>query len=209
MQTIKKYTIVLLLLLWIGCLPRTTPEVALKPYNQIGLLDFTIENASGNIDEVITVAFRAAVEKVQSRKHLKRLGARGILLKKIDKKELDSDAVKIIGQRNALDALFVGMLSVSNVAPMVELSGIASSVKVRARMDLSLTARLISTSTGENIWTNTVSRWQQDVQYINVRQKKHPRFEARKPEAAYGELIYEMVYELTRDFREARKASDK
>ena len=201
MQTFKKYIIVLLILLWVGCAPKAPPKVDLKPYKRIGLLDFTIENASGNIDEVIPPVFLSIIEKSQSRTRLRRLGAQDILLKKIDKQELDSEAVKTIGQRNDMGALFVGVLAISNVEPMVELSGISSSVKVWARMDFSLTARLVSTSTGETIWTNTVSKWRQNVPSINVRQRKHPRFEARKPEDAYGELIYDMVYELTRDFR--------
>jgi len=200
MQTFKKYMIVLLIPLWVGCAAKAPPKVDLKPYRQIGLLDFTMENASGNIGGVITPTFLIIIKKSQSRVRLKRLGAPGGLLKKIDKQELDSDAVKIIGQRTGVDVLFAGVLTIANVEPMVELSGISASVKVKARMDFSITARLMSTSTGEIIWTNTVSRWKQYVPSINVRQKI-PRFEARKPEDAYGELIYDMVHELTRDFR--------
>ena len=111
--------------------------------------------------------------------------------------------------RTGIDALFVGEFAVSNVEPLVELSGISSSQKVRARMDLSITARLIATSTGETIWTNTVSKWKQSVPYINVRSQKQSNFAARNPEEAYGELIYDMVYKLTRDFRKTRKASEK
>ena len=57
MQNFKKYVIVLLIFLWVGCASKAPPQVNLKSYQQIGLIDFTIENASGNIDKVVTPTF--------------------------------------------------------------------------------------------------------------------------------------------------------
>jgi len=186
-----------LLFVW-GCMmiARTPPKVDLKPYNQIGVVSFNLENASGNIGDLVASKLIRVMKKSQRKAHLIKLGSYKQVQKRIGKSELD---VKTVGKQYEVDAVFMGTVSLSDVEAHIEESGLSRNLKVLANANLTLTVQLISTATGEVLWTNSVTEKRKLTQ-IQVGSGT-PRFAASDPNRAYGLMIEDLVYKLTTDFR--------
>lgn len=193
---LKSISISGLLFLW-GCMmtARIPPKVDLKPYNQIGVISFNLENARGNIGDLVASKFIEAISKSQRKVHLIKLGSSKQVQKRIGKSELD---VKAVGEKYEVDAVFIGTVSLSDVEAYIEESGLSANLKVMADANLTITAQLISTATDEIIWTNSVTEKKRLTQ---IRMSGGtPKFAANDPNRAYGLMIEELVYKLTADF---------
>ena len=184
------------LLFLLGCLTRTPPKMDLKPYNQIGVVSFNLENASGNIGDLVASKLIRVIKKSQRKAHLIKLGSSNRVQKRIGKSELD---VKTVGRQYEVDAVFMGTVSLSDVEAHIEESGLSRNLKVLANANLTLTAQLISTATGEVLWTNSVTEKKKLAQ-IRVGSGT-PQFAANDPNRVYGLMIEDLVYKLTTDFR--------
>jgi len=183
------------LFLW-GCISRTPPRVDLKPYNQIGIISFELENARGNIGDLVASKFIKIVKKSQRKTNLIKLGNSKAIQKRIGKSGLD---VKAIGEKYEVDAVFMGTISLSKVQAHTEESGVSRNLKVLANANLTIKAQLISTITGEVLWTNSITEKKKLTQ-IRVG-SGIPEFAAGDPDRAYGLMIEDFIYKLTTDFR--------
>lgn len=192
--TLKAISISGLLFLW-GCMVRIPPRVDLKPYNQIGIISFNLENARGNIGDLVASKLIKIIKKSQRKAHLIKLGSSKQVQKRIGKSELD---VKAVGERYEVDAVFVGTVSLSDVEAHIEESGLFANLKVLANANFTITAKLISTATGEVLWKNSITEKRKLTQ-IRVG-RGTPEFAANDPNRAYGLMIEELVYKLTMDF---------
>ncbi|MFQ6039463.1 MAG: hypothetical protein ACE5PV_01300 [Candidatus Poribacteria bacterium] len=192
---IKGISILSLLFLW-GCMARIPPKVDLRPYNQIGVVSFNLENARGDIGDLVAAKFIRAIGKSQRKAHLIKIGSAKQIQKRIGKSELD---VKAVGKKYGVDALFTGKLGLSDVEAQIEESGLSRNLKVLANANLTITVQLISTATGEVLWTNSVTE-KRKLSQIRMR-GGIPEFAAYDPNRAYGLIIEDLVDKLTADFR--------
>lgn len=179
-----------------GCIARIPPKVDLKPYNQIGVISFNLENARGDIGDLVASKFIRAISKSQRKTHLIKIGSTKQAQRRIGKSELD---VKAVGKRYEVDALFTGTVSLSDVEAYIEESGLSRNLKVLANANLTITAQLISTATGEVLWTNSVTE-KRKLSQIRMR-GGIPEFAAYDPNRAYGLIIEDLLDKLTADFR--------
>ena len=193
---ILKAISILGLFLWLGCMARIPPKVDLKPYNQIGVISFDLKDARGNIGDLVASKLIKIIKKSQRKTHLIKLGSSKQVQKRIGKSELD---VKAVGERYEVDAVFVGTVSLSDVEAHIEESGLFANLKVLANANFTITAKLISTATGEVLWKNSITEKKKLTQ-IRVG-RGTPEFAANDPNRAYGLMIEELVYKLTVDFR--------
>ena len=192
---LKTITISSLLFLW-GCLARTPPKMDLKPYNQIGVIAFNLENARGNIGDLVASKFVQVISKSHRRANLIKLGSLEEVQKRIGKSELD---IKAIGDKYGVDAVFIGTVGLSDVKAHIEESGLSANLKVLADATLTITAQLISTATGEVLWTNSITEKEKLAQ---IRMSGEiPTFAADDSDRAYGLMLEDLVYKLTADFR--------
>ncbi len=190
-----------LLLCVVGCAitGKNPPKIDLRPYKQIGVISFRLEDAAGNIDTVVTSKFIAAVNKAQRKSHLLRIGNWDRVQKRIEKSELNAEAAQAIGAQYDVDAVFWGVVKLSDVAPQLEESSYTANLKVLADADITLTAQLISTATGDILWAHSVTE-RKKLSQIQM-SGKTPRFAAGDPERTYGFMFEELMYKLTADFR--------
>ncbi|HIE27802.1 TPA: hypothetical protein EYP66_10985 [Candidatus Poribacteria bacterium] len=179
-----------------GCMARIPPKVDLKPYNQIGVISFNLENARGNIGHLVTSKFIMAINKSQRKANLIKIGSFKQVRKRIGKSELD---VKAVGDRYEVDAVFTGTLSLSDVEAHIEESGLFRNLKVLANANLTIAAQLISTATGEVLWTNSITE-KRKLSQIRMR-GGIPEFAANDPNRVYGLIIEDLLDKLTADFR--------
>jgi len=74
------------------------PEFDLIPYQQVGLISFSIENAEGELDEMATQRFLQEITRFQRGVQIIELGTLDEVLGKVDKTTIDQEAAKKSGR---------------------------------------------------------------------------------------------------------------
>jgi hypothetical protein len=202
----KKSLLAFMLLMFIGCGPRilVPPEIDLLPYERVGLISFSVENAEGQLDEMATQRFLQEITRFQRGAQVIELGPLDEVLGKISKVDLDQEAMKAIGEQFGVTSFFHGKIKVSDVKPDVDIAALIKSLRVRASFNISMTARLFSTETGATLWTDSVFR-KESLANVSIGQNQIPYFDVRDQDETHKMLVEHMVYELTRDFRPTKR----
>jgi hypothetical protein len=203
---IKKIGSVAILFMFISCGPVVLipPEFDLMPYERIGLISFSIENAKGELDKMATQRFLQEITYFQRGVQIIEFGLLEDVLGKIDKATLDQEAIQAIGEEFGVTSFFYGEINVSDVKPQLDIAGLIRSMRVRATFDISMTARLYSTESGATLWTDSVGR-NAVLGYMMMGPERIPYFGVRDQEEAYRELTERLVHDLTRDFRPTKR----
>jgi len=203
---LKKSLLIFSLFMFVTCAPLVLvpPEVDLLPYERIGLISFSVENAEGQLDEMATQRFLQDITRFQRGVQIIELGRLDEVLGKINKTSLDHEAMSAIGEHFGVTSFFHGKIKVSDVKPDVDIAALIKSLRVRARFNISLSARLFSAETGATLWTDSVFR-KGSLANMSIGQDQIPYFDVRDQDETYKILVERMVYELTRDFRPTKR----
>jgi hypothetical protein len=163
------------------------PTLNLVPHHNIGLFEFSVENAKGNLHEFATRRFEEYVLAAQT----------GIEMREFT--SADSTRVfKAAADSGSCPVAFFGHLKISNVKPSGGLTaGLAPVLSATVTVDLSVW--LVNTRTGGVLWRRSSSMTEKvgGLSFIGGT----PSFQARDPNDAYGHLINELVYNVTYDVR--------
>ena len=202
----KKSLLVFILFMFIGCGSRVLvpPEIDLLPYERVGLISFSVENAKGQLEEMATQRFLQEITRFQRGAQVIELGPLDEVLGKINKTSLDQEAMRAIGEHFGVTSFFHGKIKVSDVKPDVDIAALIKSLRVRVSFNISMTARLFSTETGATLWTDSVFR-KESLASMSMGQNKIPYFDVKDQDETYKILVEHMVYELTRDFRPTKR----
>ncbi|HTF14453.1 MAG TPA: hypothetical protein VK643_07270 [Burkholderiales bacterium] len=135
---------------------RVPPEVDLRSYPAIGIIEFA-SNADAAINRYATQRFQSSVQSAQPGTRLVELGTAESVLAAIGARQLDADAVRKIGARFGVAALFDGNIKFSE--PKVNVRGITDLAMAqggaRAEMRGDMFARLVETRTAASVWSNS------------------------------------------------------
>ena len=202
----KSLPVFIAALLFVGCGPVVLipPEIDIIPFERVGLIAFSLENAEGRIHEIATQRFLQEIIYHQRGAQIIELGTMDEVLDEIGESVIGQDAASAIGEKYGVSAFFYGNISVSDVKPQVDISTLIRSMRVRAVFSISATARLLSTETGATLWTDSIQR-KDSLAYLSLEQGEIPYFDVRDQDEAYRELIERLIYALTRDFRPTKK----
>lgn len=164
------------------------PTLNLVPHHNIGLFEFSVENAKGNLHEFATHRFEEYVLAAQS----------GIEMREF--KSADSSRVfaAAAADTNGCPVAFFGHLKISNVKPHGGLTAGLAPV-MRATVTVELSVWLVNTRTGGVMWRRS-SASTEEVGGLSF-MGGTPSFSARDPNDAYGRLINQLVYNVTYDVR--------
>ena len=187
-----------------GCAHYTIvpPEVDLTALGTIGLVTLKAANAKGDLDVTATQYFLQEVTAAQ-RVPVVELGTPDAVLADMGKTVFDRDAVLAIGEKQGLDALFIGEIEVTKVKPQIDLAApLSRTLFARAAFDIAVKARLISTKNGATLWTDSAVR-QGTVGAVGI-EDGVPVFSVRDKSAALNEILRQIMYRLTWDFRPTR-----
>jgi hypothetical protein len=185
-----------------GCtssvLVRVPPRMDMKAYETTGILDFA-SNADATINQYATQQFQQQLQAAQPGTRFIELGARESILAAVGAKQLDADAIRKIGQKYGVTAIFHGNITYSEPTTdirVTDLSRLQGGVKAEIKGDIF--GRLVETTTGASIWSS--SAWAKRPlggvvsrdQGVSVALKNsNPRYE----------MVPTLVYHLTNDFR--------
>jgi len=154
---VKRILPLLVLFTFINCGPTiiVPPEIDLIPYERVGLISFSIENAEGQLGEMATQRFLQEITRHQRGAQVIELGSLDEVLGEINHSTIDQEAISAIGEHFGVTLFFYGEIKVSDVKPQIDIAGLIQHMRVQATFDISMTARLFSTETGATLWTDS------------------------------------------------------
>jgi len=204
---IKPQTIVIVLAvtfsLLIGCSHtekvRVPPRVELKPYNYIGVVEFST-NAEDNLGPYVTQNFIQHVQSAQPGTLIIELGSQEQILRAVGRNKLDLETIKLIGHKFQIDAVITGHLKVSEIIPKVNVFSVSESLNASADIEALLSTRLLETGRGATLWTQATSG-KTSVANLNLIKDGSIKFGISDPKEKYGKLVPNLVYVNTTDFR--------
>jgi hypothetical protein len=180
------------------------PAVDLMTAEPIGLVTFSVVNATGGLDQFATQAFLEQVSGAQ-RVPVLELGKLDAVLAKTGQKALNPEAARAIGEAYKVKSFFYGDVRISKVKSQVNLAGVLSGdLSVRASFDIAVTGRLVSAETGATIWTSSAAR-NGTLGLLSLGENSVPYFGMTDKDQATMNLVRGMMREMTWDFRPTRR----
>ena len=179
------------------------PAIDLAGLGTIGLVTFKAADVKGDLDVAATQAFLEEVTAAQ-RVPVVELGPADTVLADIARPAFDREAALALGQKHGLDALFIGEIAVTKVKPQIDLAApLSKTLFARAAMDMSVKVRLVDTANGATLWTNSAVR-QGTVGSVGM-DNGVPVFAVRDKNAAMNDLLRQIMFQMTWDFRPTRQ----
>jgi hypothetical protein len=174
------------------------PRVPLGDYGTLGIIVFT-SNSTGNLAEHATRKFMEAVQSAQPGVRILELGGEQRVLSAVEHEGLDFEAMRAIGDKWNVDAVFAGHLEVTDVKPNLDFTRMVKTMSLQADVEASLGTRLIETESGATVWTRGADG-KSPVAHVRVVKRGPVDFSASDPEQAYGKLVHALVSRVTYDF---------
>jgi hypothetical protein len=169
----------------------------LAPYGRIALVTFSADQPNTAMSSLVTQRFAEALLSSQSGIELLELGSADSSVKALSASTDGVALAQELGKQKNVPAVFVGFLKLSNVKPRGHID--ASGVNVRAGVTAELTVRLLSTSTGGTVWRSSAAA-NGTIGRLNISDRL-PSIAVRDKEEAYGEVVSQLITDVTRDLR--------
>ena len=193
----------LLSLAMLGCsttvLVPVPPRMGLASYGTLGIVEFA-SNSDRAVNAHATRQFQEQVQAAQPGTRFIELGSREAVLAAVGGRQLDVEALKRIGEKYAVAAVFVGELAYSEPKAdlqIVDLAKLEGGMRAEMRGDIS--SRLIETKTGASVWSNSAwIRKQIGSVRVSVENGVSADMSQSNPR---DEMVPALVYRLTDDFR--------
>lgn len=195
-----------------GCSKTVTvqlpPRVDLAEWPVIGIVEFTADQHR-DLAPSATQKFLMYVQNAQRGVRLLELGGQEEILKSIQHKHLDIDAIKAIGEKYGVQAVLTGRVLVTEAKPDVSFSRDLSTASAGASINGELNAKLQETSTGSTVWSNGAhGKW--SIGGVTLGSGGLSNIGYADPKEKYDQIIRELAEVATEDFRfryEKRKAN--
>ena len=169
----------------------------LASYGRVAIVTFAADQPNDPMSALATQRFAEALLANQSGVELLELGLADSTLKALPPNADGAALAQALGKQKNVPAVFVGTLKVSKMKPRGHID--ASGLNVRAGVSAELTVRLLSTSTGGTVWRSS-SVANGTVGRVNI-SASLPSIALRDKEEAYGEVVRQLIVDVTRDLR--------
>ncbi|HEX2249342.1 MAG TPA: hypothetical protein VHH32_03290 [Gemmatimonadales bacterium] len=169
----------------------------LSQYGRVAIVAFAADQENDGISSLATQHFAETLLANQSGIELLELGPADSTVRALPATADGAALAQALGKHKGVPAVFVGSLKVSKVKPRGHLD--ASGVNLRAGVSAELTVRLLSTSTGGTLWRSS-SVANGSVGRLNL-SGGLPSIALRDKEEAYGEVVRQLIVDVTRDLR--------
>jgi hypothetical protein len=188
-----------------GCASKTVlvhipPRVDMAEFATTGIVEFASRAADSSVSEDVTRQFQETVQGAQPGTRFIELGTREQVLAAVGARQFDPEAMKKIGAKYGVAAVFLGDINYSE--PKVDVTildplKLQGAVKAEIKGDIS--SKLVETNSGATVWSS--SAWAKR-QLGNVHVSATGGVSGHMGQAnPRHEMIPDMVYHLTHDFR--------
>jgi hypothetical protein len=173
------------------------PRVDLKVFPVIGLVGFV--GTPENLGQDSTQKFMSRMQASQAGLRLLELGSLEQVLGAVGHNALDHQAIKAIGRKYEVTAVFTGTVSFSEVRPDIKVSPSLTSISAQAKIDGRMSSKLWDTTNGATIWTN--SSWGSwSVAGVSLTSMGASGVTLSTPAEQRDRILMELIRALDRDF---------
>lgn len=195
--------VLLLSLAMLGCSSTVVvpvpPRMDLSSYGTLGIVEFA-SNADRAINARGTRQFQEQIHAAQPGTRFVELGSREAVLAAVGGKQLDADALRRIGEKYGVAAIFLGEIVYSEPKADVQIKDLArleAGVRTEIRGDIS--SRLVETKTGASVWSSSAwAKRQTGSLRVSAGNGVSGGMSQSNPR---DEMVPALVYQLTHDFR--------
>jgi hypothetical protein len=180
-------------------LARVPPRLDMGTFDRVALVTFSADPSKNGLGQMATQRFAEEVLAAQTGFELMELGPADSSVARLLAEGDAPAAAQELGKVRHIPAVFFGQLAVTNAKPRGSISG-AGDVNIGATVSAELNVRLLSTSTGGTLWRSSGTA-SQSVGQIAVSAGRLPSISGKDPNAAYAQMVDQMVAQVTRDFR--------
>jgi hypothetical protein len=204
MRTYAGFTLLLSLVMLWGCsstvLVPVPPRMDLKTYETLGIVEFA-SNADRSINVHATRKFQEQIQAAQPGTRFIELGSREAVLAAVGGRQLDADALRKIGEKYGVAAIFLGDIAYSEPRTDVRLTDLAKlEGGARTEIRADITSKLVESRTGASVWSS--SAWvRRQIGRVSVSAERGVNAAASKSANPREEMMPTLVYQLTHDFR--------
>ncbi len=175
------------------------PAVDLTQMGNIGIVTLKAAEAKGDLDAVASQDFLEEVTAAQ-RVPVVELGPSDTVLAGLGKTAFDRETILALGQKHNIDAFFAGEIGLTKVKPKLDLAApLSRTLLAHTAMNMTVKVRLVSTKNGATLWTNSATR-QITTGSVGI-EYGIPVFAVRDKDAALNQLLRQVMYQMTWDFR--------
>ncbi len=180
-------------------LSQVPPRLDLGNYGRIALVTFSAEPARAPLGLQATQQFADALLSSQSDFELLELGPADSAVARLLGQGDAPAAAQEVGRQKHVTAVFFGQLTTTGTKPSGHVSG-GGNLSVSGTIAADLNVRLLSTSTGGTLWRSSATA-SQSVGNVSMSGGRLPSISATDPNAAYANLVGDLVAQVTRDVR--------
>jgi len=173
------------------------PRMYLAEWNTIGIVTFE-SPVDVKLAGQATRHFLEMLQAAQPEVRIVELGSADAVLSEVGRDALDFEAVRAMGERYGVTAVFTGFLGLEEARPRIKFGDAPTSVNARMDVAGELAARLTDTGSGALVWSRSTSGLS-NVANVGL-WGGVPSFGAKTPEEARNGLVEHLVSELRHDF---------
>src|SRR5262245_7247746 len=175
------------------------PRMEVSRYETLGIVDVT-SNAERGLGARAARQLQEQIQAAQPGTRFIELGEREALLAAVGAKQLDPAALRRIGEKYGVGAVFVGELSYSEPTMEVKLGDLSKlEGGMRSEVKGDISSRLIETANGASVWSR--SAWaRRQIGSVQVSTQHGVSGGARDSNPREA-MLPGLVHELTHDFR--------
>lgn len=197
------FALTVLLFFLSGCSKTITieipPQVDLRSWPVIGIVDFAADTRK-ELSPAATQNFLTQLQSAQPGVRLLELGGREKVLQALQRRDLDSEAIKAIGAKYGVQAVFIGRLDVSDVKPDIKFSPDLTAASASAVVNGELSIKLLETDTGATVWSNGAhGKW--SVGGMTLSSNGLSNVGYTDPTEKYEQMLRNLARVATNDFR--------
>jgi hypothetical protein len=179
------------------------PAVDLTAFESVGLVTLKAAEAKGDLEAVASQDFLEEVTAAQ-RVPVVELGPSETVLADLGRTSFDRETALALGQKHGVDAFFAGEIGLTKVKPQLDLAApLSKTLFAHTAMNMTVKVRLVSAKNGATIWTNSATR-QITLGSVGI-DNGVPVFAVRDKNAALNDLLRQIMYQMTWDFRPTRQ----
>jgi len=178
------------------------PKTDLSGYSRIGIVEFAVKNARGVLDEMATERLAQHLREYYKNAEIVLLENPPETFGK--KPEELRDTVREIASAHELDALFLGVITVSDFRPDMKLGSLMKRSRIRTKFRMTAELKLFHGGSGEQIWKDSYSR-EGHASYDHFAKNINPDFYVSDKDESYVRFVRNLIYHLTEDLRPSYK----
>jgi hypothetical protein len=175
------------------------PRMDLRNLGTLGIVQFT-SNADPAINHYATQRFQEYVQGAYPGTPMLELGAREAVLEVVGATQMDAEAIKKIGKKYGVSAVFLGDIVYSEPNTdirLIDINKLEGGVRTEVRGDIS--SKLLDTQSGASVWSS--SAWAKRlIGGVSV-SPKNGVSAAMRDSNPRKDMIPALIHHLTEDFR--------